>query len=86
MTDKTVSWISVFLHSEGDPRDEPDFPKFKFWCPDRETFKAQVERVLSELSDRGDIRDWKPAGFPDPFKYNKLISTSEWLLDPLERP
>ena len=24
------------------------------------------------------------AGFPDPFKYNELLSTTGWRLDPLE--
>ena len=85
MTDKAVRWISVFLHSGGSPHTEADFPKFDFGCPDRDSSKAQGERVLRELRERGDGRDWMAAGFPDPFKYEELQSTTGWFLDPLER-
>ena len=83
--DKAVRWISVFLHSGGNPQTEADFPKFDFWCPDRDSSKAQGERGLRELRERGDGRDWMAAGFPDPFKYKELRSTTGWFLDPLER-
>ena len=86
MTDEAVRWICVFLHSgSGNPHTEEDFPKFDFWCPDRDSSKAQGERVLRELRERGDGRDWMAAGFPDPFKYPELRSTTGWFLDPLER-
>ena len=28
-----VRWMLTFYHSEGEARDEPDFPKVEFWHP-----------------------------------------------------
>ena len=84
MTDEPVSWLTLFRHSGGPwNKDEPDFPEFEVSCPDRETSMAQGKRVLSELRDRGDIRDWMAKGYPLPFKYDGLLDA--WDLGPLER-
>lgn len=64
-TDK-VRWMLSFWHSKGDWRGEVDFPDVEFWQPDRKTARAEAARALTELRDRGDMRDWVGAGHPDP--------------------
>ena len=40
-------------------------------------------RVLQELKDRGDQRDWKVAGHPDPFYANSIhYPGGPWVLPP----
>ena len=64
----SVRWMVIFYHSEGGWRDEPDFPQVEFWHPNKRASMEAGARVLQELKDRGDTRDWSAAGHPDPFK------------------
>ena len=64
----SVRWMITFYHSEGRSRDEPDFPKVEFWHPDEKASMEAGARVLRELKERGDTRDWMAVGHPDPFK------------------
>ena len=63
----SIRWMVTFFHSEGRRQDEPDFPKVDFWYPTKKASMEAGARVLQELKDRGDNRDWKAAGHPDPF-------------------
>ena len=81
-TTDSIRWILVFYHS-GDEQesDRDDFPKVEFWQPDEETAKAEAKRVLQELRDRGDHRDWKAAGHPDPYAVAKgRHPIQQWVL------
>lgn len=62
----SVRWMVTFFHSEGRRQDERDFPKVDFWYPTKKASMEAGARVLQELKDRGDTRDWKAAGHPDP--------------------
>ena len=66
--DRKVRWMVVFWHPDGRTWSEPDFPDVDFWHPDKQTSRMEAARVLWELRERGDTRDWVAAGFPDPFK------------------
>jgi len=66
MKTEKVRWMLSFWHSNGDWRDEVDFPDVEFWHPDRKMAKAEAARALMKLRDRGDMRDWVAAGHPDP--------------------
>ena len=64
---KTVRWMVVFWHPDGDARGESDFPEVTFWHPDRRSARQEAARVLTELrEERGDTRGWVAAGHPDP--------------------
>ena len=64
---KSVRWMVVFWHPDGDARSESDFPDVAFWHPDRGSAREEAARVLSELREEiGDDREWVAAGFPDP--------------------
>lgn len=67
---ESVRWMVTFFHPGGRRQDEPDFPKVDFWYPTKKASKKASmeagERVLKELKDRGDTRDWIAAGHPDP--------------------
>ena len=79
--DTKVRWMLTFFHSEGGARDEPDFPKVDFWHPTRKAAMEAGARVLKELKERGDERDWKAAGFPDPYKTASIVSPNgQWVL------
>ena len=64
----SIRWMLTFYHSEGGFRDEPDFPEVEFWHPSKRTSMEAGARVLLELKERGDTRDWRAVGHPDPFK------------------
>lgn len=66
MKPKKARWMLSFWHSEGDWRGEAGFPDVEFWQPDNKTARAEAARVLAELRDSGDMRDWVAAGHPDP--------------------
>ena len=66
MKPKKARWMLSFWHSEGDWRGEAGFPDVEFWHPDSKTARAAAARVLAELRDSGDMRDWVAAGHPDP--------------------
>ena len=63
----SVRWMLTFYHSKGGFRDEPDFPPVEFWHPNKQASMDAGARVLRELKERGDVRDWKAVGHPDPF-------------------
>ena len=67
-----VRWMVTFWHPDGDRTAEPDFPKVDFWHPDKRTSRMAAARVLWELRERGDTRDWVAAGHPDPFETPSL--------------
>lgn len=79
---RPVRWFVVFFHSdEDDESDRGDFPKVEFWQPDEATARAEATRVLQELRDNGDPRDWKAAGHPDPFAVAKgRHRIAQWIL------
>lgn len=78
-----VRWMVTFYHSEGGAHNEPDFPKVEFWHPSKEASMKAGARVLQELKDRGDQRDWKAAGHPDPFYANSIhYPGGPWVLPP----
>ena len=63
----SVRWMVTFWHSEGNWRDEPDFPQISFWHPSKYASRSEAARVLIELrEERGDERDWIAAGYPRP--------------------
>ena len=68
MTDNAheIRWMVNFWHSDGDRTTEPDFPEVSFWHPNKRTARMEAARVLAELRERGDARDWVAAGYPDP--------------------
>ena len=65
---ESVRWMLTFYHSQGSWKEEAHFPKVDFWHPDKKASMLAGARVLKELMDRGDTRDWKAVGHPDPFK------------------
>jgi hypothetical protein len=66
---KTVRWMVVFWHPNGEARCELDFPEVAFWHPDRRSARQEAARVLTELrEERGDKREWVAAGYPDPME------------------
>ena len=76
-----VRWMVTFWHPDGDRTAEPDFPKVDFWHPDKRTSRMAAARVLWELRERGDTREWVAAGYPDPFAVSRLSNHSPvWLL------
>lgn len=79
----SVKWILVFFHQgEEEEGERDDFPKVEFWQPDKETAKAEARRVLRELRERGDCRNWKAAGHPDPFAVARGEHRIEqWIVD-----
>ena len=64
----SVRWMVTFFHSEGGWREEPNFPQVDVWHPTKRASMEEGARVLQELKERGDKRDWKAAGHPDPFE------------------
>ena len=71
MTNRTndgVRWMVSFWHLDGDFTTEPNFPKVDFWHPDKQTSRREGARVLWELRERGDTREWVAAGHPDPLR------------------
>ena len=79
----SVRWMVTFFHSEGGSRDEPDFPQVEFWNPNKKASMEAGARVLQELKDRGDNRDWKAVGHPDPFKVGVgQHPGGQWILPP----
>ena len=76
-----VRWMVTFWHPDGDRTTEPNFPKVSFWHPDKRTSRMAAARVLWELRERGDTRDWAAVGYPDPFAVGQFgyISAS-WTL------
>ena len=80
----SVRWMGTFYHSEGGFHDEPDFPKVDFWHPSKKASMEAGARVLRELKDLGDTRDWKAAGHPDPFKVGSgQHPGGQWILPAL---
>ena len=80
---ETVRWMLTFYHSEGGVRDEPDFPKVEFWHPSKQDSLKEGDRVLRELKERGDARDWKAVGHPDPFAVGAgRHPGGQWILPP----
>ena len=67
-----VRWMVTFWHPDGDRTAEPNFPKVDFWHPDKRTSRMAAARVLWELRERGDTREWVAAGHPDPFETPSL--------------
>ena len=79
----SVRWMVTFYHSEGGSRDEPDFPNVEFWHPNKKASMEAGARVLQELKNRGDNRDWKVAGHPDPFAVGSgQHPGDQWILPP----
>ena len=80
-----VKWMVSFWHPDGDRTAEPDFPKVDFWHPDKRTSRMEAARVLWELRERGDTREWVAVGYPDPFAVGQFgyISAS-WTLRPAD--
>lgn len=76
-----VRWMVVFLPPDGRRVTDPDFPQVDFWHPDKRTSRIEAARVLWELRERGDTRDWIAAGYPDPLAVGQwgYIST-HWTL------
>lgn len=82
----SVRWMVTFYHSEGRWRDEPDFPKVSFWHPNKKASMEEGARILQELKDSGDNRDWKAAGHPDPLAVGSgQHPGGQWIL-PLPPP
>ena len=77
----SVRWMVTFWHPDGDRTAEPNFPKVDFWHPNKRTSRMAAARVLLELRERGDTREWVAAGHPDPFAVGQFgyISAS-WTL------
>ena len=63
-----VRWMVIFWHPDGNGGTEPDFPDVDFWHPNKWMSQMEAARVLWELRERGDTRDWVAAGYPDPFE------------------
>ena len=61
-----IRWMVVFWHPDGDRTTEPDFPEASFWYPNKLSARRAAARVLAELRERGDTRDWVAVGYPDP--------------------
>lgn len=78
-----VRWFVIFFRSGEEDSDRGDFPKVQFWQPNEETARAEAARVLRELWQGGDRRDWKAAGHPDPFAVAKgRHPIAQWILTP----
>ena len=78
-----VRWMLTFYHSEGGIRDELDFPKVDFWYSSKQASMKEGERVLRELKERGDTRDWKAVGHPDPLAVGVgQHPGGQWILPP----
>ena len=71
---ENVKWMLGFHTKDGD-RDGGSggmfFPNFDFWQPDKETCIAEGTRVLQELRNHGDARDWLAYGFTDPWEVER---------------
>ena len=78
----SVRWMVTFWHSEGNWRDEPDFPQISFWHPSKYASRTEAARVLIELrEERGDERDWIAAGYPDPYQIDPVaLPGQRWAL------
>ncbi len=63
-----IRWMVIFWHPDGDRIAEPDFPEVSFWHPNKRTARLAAARVLAELRERGDTRDWVAVGYPDPLE------------------
>ena len=80
---ESVRWMLTFYHSQGSWKEEADFPQVDFWHPDEKTSQKEAARVLRELKERGDTRDWRAAGHPDPFKVGSgQHPGGQWILPP----
>ena len=80
-TTDSVRWILVFFHTDEEESERDDFPEVEFWQPDKETAIAEARRVLQELRDRDDCRNWKAAGHPDPYAVAKgRHPIQQWIL------
>ena len=76
-----IRWMVNFWHPDGDRTSETDFPQVDFWHPDKQTSRIEAARVLLELRERGDTREWVAAGYPDPFVVNRVSDFCPvWLL------
>ena len=70
---ESVRWMLGFYRRGGNVdvhrwQEESEFPKFDFWHPDFEACQAAGLRVLRQLIQEGDNRDWIAYGHPDPFE------------------
>ena len=80
---ENVRWMLTFYHSQGSWKEEANFPKVDFWQPDKRTSQKEGARILRELKERGDTRDWQAAGHPDPFKVGSgQHPGGQWVLPP----
>lgn len=63
-----VRWMLGFWceTSDSSPSDERSFPKVAFWHDDQQACCDEGKRVLQELRQRGDLREWIAFGHPDP--------------------
>ena len=79
----SVRWMVVFFHSKGGWREESDFPRVERWHPNKTASMEAGARVLQELKERGDKRDWIAAGHPDPFEVGAgRHPGGQWILPP----
>ena len=81
MNDRPIRAILGFYVAGRDttrPRDVEDFPDHSYWHPDRETSIAEGCRVLRELRERGDKRDWVAFSFLDTVESPKDLSNVPW--------
>ena len=79
----SVRWMLTFYHSEGSWKEAPDFPDVAFWHPSEKASMEAGARVLRELKERGDTRDWKAVGHPDPLKVGSGEHPGgQWILPP----
>ena len=82
MWTQSVGWSPSTIRKAGS-RDEPDFPRVEFWHSDKKASLEAGARVLRELKERGDTRDWKAVGHPDPFKVGSGEHPGgQWILPP----
>ena len=80
---ENVRWMLTFYHSQGSWKEEADFPRVDFWHPSKKASMEAGDRVLRELKERGDTRDWCAVGHPDPFKVGSgQHSGGQWILPP----
>ena len=82
MTDK-VRWMLGFYNRETNSRHqfEDGFPEFEFWQEDEESCIREGRRVIIELRERGDTREWIAYGHPDPFEVAAGHHThGQWIL------
>ena len=70
MSNQTVRWmLGFYVRRSGRMHlQEPGFPEFEFWHRDRGACESEGRRVLRELRERGDTRDWLAYGHPDPIE------------------